>query len=221
MPYEPDEPAFHHDWERRVFGLMGQTLASTATRPGEFRYAIERLDASDYFDHGYYARWAATFELLLEEYGVLEAGAVDARLQAPEGTGPAGRARSAIQRDPSSLPPDRPTPAPTKRTVRREVGDPPRFSVGDAVVAPSRATDGGHTRLPAYVTGRRGTVARLHPAEVLPDSSAHDLGERAQHVYCVAYAATELWGADAEPGVTVHVDLYENYLAPAEHQEAK
>lgn len=216
VPYDPDEPAFHHDWERRAFGIMGQTLAATATRPGEFRYAIERLDLSDYFDHGYYARWVHTFELVLEEYGVLEAGAVDRRLDAPAGTGPAGRARQAIERDPAILPADRPTPVPVKRTVKRELAEPPQFSVGDAVTAPSRPDDGGHTRLPAYVTARRGTVARVHPAEVLPDSTAHALGERPQHVYCVAYEGTELWGDEAEPGVIVHVDLYESYLQTAE-----
>ena len=215
VPYEADEHPFHADWERRVFGLLGPALGSSATRPGEFRYAIERLAPEDYFDHGYYGRWAATFETVLEEYGVIEQGEVDRRLGAAEGTGPGARARHTIPGDPTALPDDRPTPAPTKRTVRRDLADPPRFGEGDAVVAPERRSDGGHTRLAEYVVGKRGTVTKLHPAEVLPDSTAHDLGERPQHVYCVRYDATELWGSSAEPGVTVHIDLYENYLEPA------
>ena len=53
---------------------------------------------------------------------------------------------------------------------------------------------------------------KVHPAEVLPDSTAHDLGDRAQHVLCVAYQAKDLWGEDAEEDVVVNVDLYESYV---------
>lgn len=218
VPYQVDEPAFHADWERRVFGLMGQALRRSATRPGEFRYAIERLAATDYFDHGYYGRWEAAFEVVLEEYGVIPRGAVDQRLDAPDGTGPSARVRGVIERDPDALPPDRPTPAPQGRTVRRALSDRPRFAPGDRVVASPGPADGGHTRLAGYVVGRRGTVVRLHPAEVLPDSSAHDLGERPQHVYCVAYDSAELWGPDAE-SATIHIDLYESYLDADQDQE--
>ena len=214
VPYEPDEPAFHADWERRVFGIMGQTLARSTSRPGEFRHAIERLSPDDYYGNGYYGRWEATFEVVLEESGVIAPGEVDRRLGADVGTGPAARARPVVSRDPALMPMDRPTPPPAGRTVRRELADAPRFAVGDRVVATRTFDDGGHTRLPAYVEGRSGTVAKIHPAEVLPDSTAHDLGERAQHVYCVAYDGEELWGAGSEPGLTCHVDLYENYLSP-------
>lgn len=215
MPYDPNEPAFHADWERRVFGLLGPALGSSATRPGEFRYAIERLAPEDYFDRGYYGRWIATFETVLEEYGVIEPGEVDRRLDAPGGTGPGSRNRSVVAGDPNQLPADRQTPTPIARTVRRELEDAPRFVEGDEVIAPARRADGGHTRLAGYVVGKRGTVAKIHPAEVLPDSAAHDHGERAQHVYCVRYAAAELWGPSAEEGVVVHIDLYESYLEPA------
>jgi nitrile hydratase len=30
----------------------------------------------------------------------------------------------------------------------------------------------------------------------------------------VAFSGTELWGADAEPGVTLNIDLFEPYLEP-------
>ena len=60
-----------------------------------------------------------------------------------------------------------------------------------------------------------GTVVKIHPAEVLPDSTAHDLGERPQHVLCVAYRAEDLWGSEAEVDVVINVDLYENYLTAA------
>ena len=34
---------------------------------------------ADYFDHGYYGRWLAGFEVLLAEYGVVRIGAVAQR----------------------------------------------------------------------------------------------------------------------------------------------
>ncbi|WP_419552085.1 nitrile hydratase subunit beta [Candidatus Poriferisodalis sp.] len=223
VPHEPDEPPFHADWERRVFGLLGAVTASTARRPGEFRYVLERLNAGDYFDHGYYGRWLAGFEVLLAEYGVVSpdemtsAVARAAQLTEAEAAGvsPALRAAPFTARDRALMPSDRPTPAPERRTVRRDLAEPPRFSVGDRVVAPAPPQP-GHTRLPGYAVGKPGTVVKLHPAEVLPDSTAHDLGERPQHVYCIGYDARTLWGDDAEPNATVHVDLYECYLTRAE-----
>lgn len=232
VPHDPDEPPFHADWERRVFGLLGAVTSATARRPGEFRYALERLHPADYFDNGYYGRWLAGFEVLLYEYNVirrselavamakrrdavlLEAGRADLTPTAISRASPARRASPVADRTPSALPADRPTPEPQRRTVRRELAEPPLFSVGDRVVAAAPAQP-GHTRLPGYVMGKPGTVAKLHPAEVLPDSTAHNRGERPQHVYCVSYDAQTLWGDSAEPNVTVHVDLYECYLAAA------
>ena len=45
-------------------------------------------------------------------------------------------------------------------------------------------------------------------------ADGHGLGERPQYVYGVRFSAVELWGADAEAGSTVHLDLFEEYLAP-------
>lgn len=222
VPHDADEPPFHADWERRVFGLLGAVTSATARRPGEFRYVLERLNPADYFDNGYYGRWLAGFEVLLGEYGVISPGAMNGaiagRAEVPLSTAaeasPVQRTAPAAARDPALMPPDRPTPEPQRRTVRRELADPPRFAVGDRVVAPAPAQP-GHTRLPDYAVGKRGTVVKLHPAEVLPDSTAHDLGERPQHVYCVGYDGQTLWGAGAEPNATIHVDLYECYLTAA------
>ncbi|WP_419944269.1 nitrile hydratase subunit beta [Candidatus Poriferisodalis sp.] len=225
VPHDPAEPPFHADWEKRVFGLLGAVTSATARRPGEFRYALERLDPADYFDHGYYGRWLAGFEVLLAEYSVISPGKMTSevaeRTEVPlseaAGASPVQRAAPVAVLDSGRLPPDRPTPTPRRRTVRRQLSERPRFSVGDRVIAPGPAQP-GHTRRPDYAVGKVGMVTKLHPAEVLPDSTAHDMGERPQHVYCVGYDARTLWGDEAEPNTTIHVDLYECYLqaAPSE-----
>ena len=96
----------------------------------------------------------------------------------------------------------------------RPAPGPPRFAVGDAVRTRNHQPS-GHTRLPAYARTRRGRVARVHPAFVYPDTNAHEDGEHPQHVYAIAFSAEELYGDEAEPGVLVHVDLFEDYLEPA------
>jgi nitrile hydratase subunit beta len=99
-------------------------------------------------------------------------------------------------------------------TARRDASRVARFVAGDAVLA-RNVHPAGHTRLPRYVRGRRGVVARVHPPWVFPDTNAHDRGEDPQHVYAVRFPATELWGDDADPAASVHVDLFESYLEPA------
>ncbi|MBV30614.1 MAG: nitrile hydratase subunit beta [Actinobacteria bacterium] len=211
--HDPEEPVFHYEWERRVFGVLFQVLRITAQRPGEMRYAIERLAEDDYFKHGgYFGRWEAVSELLLEEYGYLEKGELDQVLGALEGTGPASRARPIEKKNLNLLPDDVGVKIPGARTVRRELPNLPRFEVGELVLAPETHQK-GHTRLPAYVAGKQGRIVAIHPAEVLPDSSAHGLGERPQHVYCVGFDGEVLWGSQSEKSIKIHVDLYENYLS--------
>jgi hypothetical protein len=92
----------------------------------------------------------------------------------------------------------------------RVVEEAPAFAVGDRVTARSTIPD-GHDRLPGYVRGRTGTVTAIRPAQVLPDTAAHFVGENPQHVYSVEYAASDLWGADSER-FELTIDLYESYL---------
>lgn len=95
--------------------------------------------------------------------------------------------------------------------ARRELDRSPRFGVGRRVRVRELRTP-GHTRLPGYVRGRRGTVVRVHPPFVFPDTNAHGRGEDPQHVYGVRFEAEELWGETAERRSAVHVDLFEPYL---------
>jgi nitrile hydratase subunit beta len=105
-------------------------------------------------------------------------------------------------------------PARPPRDALRPVDEPPRFSVGDEVVVRDLRPS-GHTRLPGYCRGRQGTVTMVHPSFVFPDTNAHARGEHPQYVYAVAFRGSTLWGADADPALVVHVDLFDDYLDPA------
>ena len=79
--------------------------------------------------------------------------------------------------------------------VRTRIADPPH-----------------HTRLPRYARGKHGTIDHHHGAFVFPDTNAHFLGEKPQHVYSVRFTARELWGDQASPRESVYLDMWDDYL---------
>jgi nitrile hydratase len=54
----------------------------------------------------------------------------------------------------------------------------------------------------------------VHETNVFPDSVVCGNGEDPQWLYTVGFDGRELWGDDAEPGMTVSVNAFEPYLEP-------
>ncbi len=67
---EPDEPAFHADWEAHVFALNGALVGAGVYTLDEFRDAIERMPPGEYLAAGYYERWFTAITTLLAEKGI-------------------------------------------------------------------------------------------------------------------------------------------------------
>jgi nitrile hydratase beta subunit len=201
---EPDEPVFHANWERRVLAL---TLAMGAT--GEWtldtaRSARENRPPADYLSRSYYQIWLAGLEQLLVERGLVAPG----ELAAGRSLWPAKAVkRTLAARDTTGL-------LMRGGPTNREAPGPARFTVGDQVRA-KKMHPVTHTRLPRYVRGHTGTIIRAHGCHVFPDSNAHGHGEDPQWLYTVSFPGRELWGAEADPTVTVSVDAFEPYLEPA------
>ncbi len=101
----------------------------------------------------------------------------------------------------------------TGASARAEPNGPPRFKVGEAVLA-RNVNPLGHTRLPRYVRGRRGIIQRNYGGFVFADTRAHGLGDHPQYVYSVRFDARELWGPEASPRDAVYLDLWESYIEP-------
>jgi nitrile hydratase beta subunit len=195
---EPNEPVFHHDWERRVFGIALSLMGARVANVDEFRRTIERMLPAHYLESSYYEHWLYAVESLLAEKGVLNAGLgtdsmaqrEEAGLRAnsnPDG-GPGGAAR--LRHDPRFK---------------------PRFKQGDRVIA-RKLNPEGHTRIPRYVRGRCGVIHRDWGTFVFPDTHAHGLGTNPQHCYSVEFDAQELWGPEQPPNQQIYVDLWESYL---------
>jgi nitrile hydratase subunit beta len=202
-PLDRDEPVFPEPWQGRAFALtLLANRAATSSNLHAFRHALERVPEREYLAD-YYGRWLGSAEILLVDSGLLAPGAVEAR---------AHRLRGADVDEPADPEPHKPTMETAGAGNLRTVDTEPRFAVGDRVRPVGHTS--GHTRLTGYVRGKTGTVSALRPAQVLPDTAAHFVGENPEHVYSVEFGSDELWGADAEP-FTLTIDLFESYLEKA------
>jgi nitrile hydratase len=202
---EADEPVFHADWEKRVFGLARAMGALGKWNSDRARFARERQHPVDYLRHSYYENWLAGLETLLVETGLVtaeELASGKATQRADEARSkpllPAEEVAAALLRgSPATMPADAP----------------PRFRPGDRVRARNRHPV-GHTREPRYVRGRVGVIHEHHGAHVLPDLSAEGV-RVGRHLYSVRFEASELWGENANGNSAVYVDLWDDYLEPA------
>jgi nitrile hydratase len=198
IPYRLSEPKFHHRWEQRVFALVELLIGNGYFNVDRFRHAVERVPPTAYLTSGYYGRWFAAIEILLEESGAIAPRELELGAATPvEDWSARVRDLRAAARPPSS--------------PRRQLAQPPRFELGERVRT-RRLIRSGHCRLPAYARGREGTVVEVHPAYVYPDCNAGGSGEHPQYVYSVMFAAHELWGEEAEAETAVSLDLFEPYL---------
>jgi nitrile hydratase len=201
---EPDEPVFHADWEGRVFAMtvaMGDTGEWTRDAG---RFARESRPPASYLSKSYYELWLAGLERLLLEHELVS----DDELRAGRALTPGKALARTLGADEVARRHGAGGPS------RREVDRPARFSTGDRVRA-RNVHPRTHTRLPRYVRGHVGTVARLHGAHVFPDRSAHGGGEDPQWLYTVVFEGRELWGPEADSAATISVDAFEPYLEPA------
>ena len=202
---EADEPVFHTDWEKRVFGL---TLAAGFIGKWNIdmsRHARERQHPVDYLKHTYYENWLAGLEKLLVEKELVQ----PEELKTSKSEGPADpstRQRVLKAEDVAET-------IAKGSPVAMAVSTPPRFKSGDNVRAVNRHPL-GHTREPRYIRGRVGTIHEYHGAHVFPDKSAEGSKE-GRHLYSVRFTAEVLWGESASGRTAVYVDLWEDYLEPA------
>lgn len=199
---EQHEPVFHAPWEGRLFALRRAMGAWRKWNIDVTRHEVELVPPVDYLRLSYYARQFVAFLETLVKSGLVT------RSEIESGT-PAGRAKA--------------TPALTVEgaaalvrkgvPTSRDVPVAARFQVGQPVRARNMHPV-GHTRLPRYARGKIGTVERDHGVFVFPDTNAHFLGEKPQHVYAVRFAARELWGDQAAPQDAVYLAMWDDYLEP-------
>ena len=201
---EKNEPVFHAPWEGRTLAL---TLAMAAWRKWNIdasRHQIELIPAAEYLRMSYYEKWYTRLVELLAKTGLVTRAELESGKPAadsPKATPPLTADRVPRMLSNGSL-------------ASREIPGVPRFQLGQRVRARNMHPN-GHTRLPRYARGKLGTIDRQHGAFVFPDTNAHFLSEKPQHVYSVCFSARELWGEQASPRDAVYIDMWDDYLEPA------
>ena len=203
---EAHEPVFHTAWEGTVFALNMVMIAWRKWSIDASRFAKEIMPPAEYLRASYYERWLWGLEHLLVEHGVLIREELARRADRPPLAAPlqTGALRAA----------DVPRFLWNRRAARLDDPVPPKFTVGDRVVA-RNLHPVGHTRVPRYVRGRQGVIDRDHGVFIFPDTHAVGQGTKPQHVYSVRSTARELWGPAASPHDRVSVDFWDDYLDPA------
>jgi nitrile hydratase beta subunit len=204
IQHEKNEPVFHHPWEGRVYGINRSLQAIGKWNIDAWRHQIELIPPAEYLRMSYYERWLRANEELLLAHGLvtpteLATGSPDVTsVKSVPALTVAVAARSLGRGIPSSHDPS----------------VPPQFNVGQRV----RTRDinpVGHTQLPRYARGKVGNIMIDHGVYTFPDTNAHFLGEKRQHVYLVRFAARELWGENASSRDTVNIDLWDDHLEHA------
>jgi len=202
--HEKREPVFHASWEGRIYGIDRSLRFIGKWNLDAWRHQIELLPPAEYFRLTYYERWLRVNEQLAVKHGLVTAKELET------GTADPGSARA--------------TPALTAALAAKTFGRgipssrdpavPPRYQVGQRVRA-RNMNPAGHTRLPRYARGKTGVILYDHGVYLFPDTHAHFQGEKRQHVYSVRFAARELWGENASPRDSVHIDMWDDYLEHA------
>ena len=208
---EDDEPVFHAPWEGRVFGIIRALAPHGVHDPDGLRFAIESMDPARYLATSYYEK-----RLLATEKALLDKGFLTEEELASKTEFFRDRPDSALpRREDAALRDHVLKSVYTRRSPHREVGVAPRFHSGDTVTV-RNVHPRGHTRLPRYVRGRRGTIARTYGVHDFQDSVPEGSERSPQPVYNVRFDARELWGESAEANQTVHLDMWESYLEPVQ-----
>jgi nitrile hydratase subunit beta len=199
---ETNEPTFHAAWEARVLAMQRAMGFTRAWNIDMSRDAQERLPAPLYLSISYYQRWALGMERNALERGLIDADEIAAGHSLRPGK---PVARVMTMNDVGH--------AFTRGSFGRPPSQQARFKPGDRVRT-KNINPPSHTRLPRYARGREGLIEAVRGCHVFPDSATTGGGENPQWLYTVVFDGRELWGANADPMLTVSIEAFEPYLEP-------
>lgn len=198
-----EDTIFDHIWQKRAFALAETLAWSVPFSSDEHRHAIERIAPDEYLRRDYFEKWALAVQTLLLEAGLADAEEIRS-----------GRLRFELPKDAHSPVAPKTLIAATRQGAEMTFptnGQNPAFEVGQAVRV-RQHSGSGHTRMPRYVRGCRGTVVANLGYFQFPDALAAGTGPDPQFCYTVEFDARTLWGDAAEGGDTIRLDLWEPYL---------
>ena len=200
VEYEKNEPVFHAAWEGRTYALTRALRAWRKWNIDMDRHALERMPAGR----------LPSDELLrtMGQPAVRPRRQVwsrdTRRTRKRQGSARIREGDTAVDGGDVSRFVNRGIPSAIDPKV------PPRFKVGQRVRA-RNIHPAGHTRLPWYARGKRGTITRDHGVYSFPDTSAHALGDTAARVFG-QFPGPRALGRKASARDFVHLDMWDAYL---------
>jgi nitrile hydratase beta subunit len=206
---EKNEPVFHEAWQARAYAVTRAMGAWRKWNLDASRFQREQIPPADYFRMSYYERWIVALVELMLKTGLVT------RAELESGKPDPGLAK----RSPPLTVEKVPILISKGVSARRDTLVAARFQAGQRVRARNMHPV-GHTRLPRYARGKTGIIHLDHGVFLFPDTNALFLGEKPQHVYSVRFAARELWGEQPAPQDSVYLDLWDDYLEPAQFNSA-
>jgi nitrile hydratase subunit beta len=199
---EPSEP-FHAEWEGRLLGIVRGFTRTAPWSIDWFRHVRECIEPTDYLTRPYYDQWMQTYAAMMIDSGVVTLDEIVT-----------GHATHPLDGVPPPSPPETVEKAKVAAArFDRNDGPEPAFQVGDTVRARLLASP-GHTRLPQYARGHRGSIVARRGNFPLPDTNMRDDGP-AEPLYTVSFAAADLWPEAGASRDRVLLDLWESYLERA------
>ena len=220
LPRDYDEAVFPAAWQAHAFSVImslyqdghynwaewDEYLGNCIQAPGHFANAPGQeaeddeeanhtrsnrspfLTACERDGANYYHFWLAATEQLLDAKGLVSTAELDTRVAAIEKAEQAG----------------------------------PRFSAGGRVQVRDIKRE-GHTHLPLYLRGKTGVVESDRGLFVFPEAAGdshnhghqHDGADTLQHVFCIRFAAQDIWGESASATHDMNFNLWDYQLKAA------
>jgi nitrile hydratase beta subunit len=199
---EPNEPVFHAPWESRVLAMQRAMGATRLWTIDGGRASLENLRPLAYLGSSYYRRWFLGLERRLVTFGLVG----EDEIAAGRSLRPGRRLNRKLTVEDAK--------ANRYADFARPAPAPARFKPGEQVRT-ANINPETHTRLPRYARSKTGTIEAVRGCHVFPDSAAIGAGDNPQWLYTVVFSARELWGEAADPRVSVSIEAFEPYLAPA------
>jgi hypothetical protein len=78
---DPEQPIFHADWERRMFGMFILAFAGGHFNIDQFRAAIEKMKPAEYLESDYYEHWLYSLETWCKANGSLTDEQIENRMR--------------------------------------------------------------------------------------------------------------------------------------------
>jgi len=199
---EPDEPVFHAPWEGRVLAMQRAMGATRLWTIDGGRASLENLPPLAYLGSSYYRRWFLGLERRLVAFGLVD----EDEIAAGRSLRPGRRLNRKLTVEDAK--------ANRNADFARPAPAPARFKAGERIRT-ANINPTTHTRLPRYARGKSGTVEAVRGCHVFPDSAAIGAGDDPQWLYTVVFTAREIWGDEADPKMSLSIEAFEPYLAPA------